>query len=240
MLNRILIRPILKKTPYELFKERKPNISHLRVFSCKCFILNNGKDNSAKFDSQADEGIFLGYSPHSHTYRAYNKSTMLIEETVHITFDEINQKLQEVPKFTADDGEIESIQRLNGTTTDQEIEQPEESKSRNSEIYSAPDRTDLPQEWRVPRDLSLDNVIGQIHKGISTRKSLNRLCENMAFVSQTKPKTIQEALSDDHWISSMQEELNQFTRNDVWSLVPRTSKINVMGIKWVFKNKIDE
>jgi len=31
VLNRVLIRPILKKTPYELFKGRKPNISHFRV-----------------------------------------------------------------------------------------------------------------------------------------------------------------------------------------------------------------
>jgi len=37
-LNRVLIRLILKKTPYELYKGRKPNISHLRVFGCKCFV----------------------------------------------------------------------------------------------------------------------------------------------------------------------------------------------------------
>jgi len=38
----------------------------------------------------------------------------------------------------------------------------------------------------------------------------------------------------------MQEELNQFTRNDVWSLIPRTSEMNVIGTKWVFRNKMDE
>jgi len=32
VLNRTLIRPILKKTPYELYKGRKPSVSHLRVF----------------------------------------------------------------------------------------------------------------------------------------------------------------------------------------------------------------
>ena len=37
VLNRILIRPILKKTSYELYKGRKPNISYLKVFGCKCF-----------------------------------------------------------------------------------------------------------------------------------------------------------------------------------------------------------
>ena len=57
--NRVLIRPILKKTPYEFFKGRKLNILHLRAFGYKCFILNNDKDNLGKFDAKADEGIFL-------------------------------------------------------------------------------------------------------------------------------------------------------------------------------------
>jgi len=50
-LNRLLIRPILKKTPYEVYKERNPNISHLRVFGCKCFVLNNRNESFGKFDS---------------------------------------------------------------------------------------------------------------------------------------------------------------------------------------------
>jgi len=62
ILNSVLIRPILKKNPYELFNGRKPNISHLHVFGCKCFVLNNGKENLGKFDAKADKGIFLGYS----------------------------------------------------------------------------------------------------------------------------------------------------------------------------------
>ena len=62
IMNRALIRPILKKTPYELYNGRKPNISHLQVFGCKCFVLNNDKDNLGKFDAKSDEGIFLGYS----------------------------------------------------------------------------------------------------------------------------------------------------------------------------------
>jgi len=46
----------------------------------------------------------------------------------------------------------------------------------------------------------------------------------MAFVSQVESKSIQESLSDSNWISAMQDELNQFTINDVWSLVPKTSE----------------
>ena len=38
----------------------------------------------------------------------------------------------------------------------------------------------------------------------------------------------------------MQDELNQFKRSEVWELVPRPEGINVIGTKWIYKNKSDE
>jgi hypothetical protein len=38
----------------------------------------------------------------------------------------------------------------------------------------------------------------------------------------------------------MHEELHQFTRNDVWTLVPRPVEHNIIGTKWIFKNKTHE
>ena len=75
VVNRCLIRPILKKTPYKRFKGRKPNISYFRAFGCKCFIHNNGKERLGKFDARSDEGILVGYSLNSKAYRVYNKHT---------------------------------------------------------------------------------------------------------------------------------------------------------------------
>lgn len=88
--NRVLIRPILKLTPYELYKGRKPNISHLKIFGSKCFVLNNDKDNLGKFESKVDGAIFLGYSLSSKAYRVFNRRTLLLEESTYISFDEIN------------------------------------------------------------------------------------------------------------------------------------------------------
>ena len=79
VLNRVLIKPILKKTPYELFKGRRHVLSHLKVFRCKCFILNNGKESLGKFDAKTDEGVFLGYATQIHAYRVYNKRLMIFE-----------------------------------------------------------------------------------------------------------------------------------------------------------------
>lgn len=51
---------------------------------------NNGKDNLGKFNPHSDEGIFLGYSNSSKSYRIFNKHTSTIEESIHVVFDESN------------------------------------------------------------------------------------------------------------------------------------------------------
>ena len=38
----------------------------------------------------------------------------------------------------------------------------------------------------------------------------------------------------------MQEELNEFERNNVWELVEKPSNYPIIGTKWVFRNKLDE
>jgi hypothetical protein len=59
------------------------------------------------------------------------------------------------------------------------------------------------------------------------------------FVSPLEPSKVEEALEDEDWMIAMQEELNNFTRNKVWSLVERP-KQNMIGTRWVFRNKQDE
>ena len=91
-MNRVLIRPSLDKTPYELWKNKKPNISHFKVFGSKCFILNT-KNNLGNFDAKYSVGIFLGYSLFSKTYRVFNKKTMVVEESIHVVFNKSNESL---------------------------------------------------------------------------------------------------------------------------------------------------
>ncbi|GKA89906.1 retrovirus-related pol polyprotein from transposon TNT 1-94 [Tanacetum coccineum] len=70
ILNRILIRSILGKTPYELLRGRKPTLDYFRVFGSKCFILNT-KDYLTKFDPKSYEELlnvtFDETPPHSKT-----------------------------------------------------------------------------------------------------------------------------------------------------------------------------
>jgi hypothetical protein len=58
-------------------------------------------------------------------------------------------------------------------------------------------------------------------------------------VSSIEPYRVEDALRNSDWVLAMQEELNNFTRNEVWHLVPCPNQ-NVVGTKWVFHNKQDE
>ncbi|GJS20912.1 retrovirus-related pol polyprotein from transposon TNT 1-94 [Tanacetum coccineum] len=58
-------------------------------------------------------------------------------------------------------------------------------------------------------------------------------------MSIIESKNIKEAMLDHSWIESMQDELNQFKRLDVWELVECPIGRNIIAVKWIWKNKID-
>ena len=75
--NRIFLRLGTKKTSYELWIGRKPNLKYFRTFVNECYIHRDGK-NLIKFDAKSDVGIFLGYSTMSKAYRVYNQNSQVI------------------------------------------------------------------------------------------------------------------------------------------------------------------
>jgi hypothetical protein len=80
----------------------------------------------------------------------------------------------------------------------------------------------------IQRDHLVDQILGDISKGVTTRSRLVNFCEHYSFVSSIEPFRVEEALLDPDWMLAMQEELNNFKRNEVWTLVPRP-KQNVVG-----------
>jgi hypothetical protein len=91
----------------------------------------------------------------------------------------------------------------------------------------------------IQRDHPVNSILGDIHKGVTTRSRVTHFCEYYSFVSSIEPYRIEDALRDPDWVVAMQEELNNFTRNEICHLVPLRNQ-NVVGTKLVFRNKQDE
>ncbi|XP_074319033.1 uncharacterized protein LOC141655949 [Silene latifolia] len=287
-----MIRSILNKTPYESLRGRKPNISYFRCFGSKCFVHNNGKNNLGKFDPRSDEGVFIGYSDHSKAYKVYNKRTLLIEESIHVIFDE-SSVLGQVQNMDDDDEdeddefeiglvrkdfvftdeeapstELQQTQRLSpskessnsgGTrsTSDSSLEATDPttvaSTSRTEVTQNSEDEepsrpiatvtvtddvegeqeTIVPKKWKHQSSHPLSNLTSDLNSGIRTRSSVNHLahlneyCAHNAFLSQIEPSNVTVALTDADWVLAMQDELNQFKRNEAFRM--RTMR----GARWI-------
>ncbi|KAH9734288.1 Integrase catalytic domain-containing protein [Citrus sinensis] len=203
VLNRVLIRPNLNKTPYELWKNRKPNIGYFKVCGCKCFILNT-KDNLGKFNPKFDVGIFLGYSNSSKAYRVYNKRTLVVEEYMRVTFDESNPSSAEKEIIYDDaDGELqEESSKDKQENAPQRNQEDEQEKQTNMEQHEGISQA-LPKEWRYVSSYPKDVILGDRSRGITTRSSLRNTCEHNAFISQIEPKFFADAENDESWIIAM-------------------------------------
>nr|ABA98480.1 retrotransposon protein, putative, Ty1-copia subclass [Oryza sativa Japonica Group] len=68
----------------------------------------------------------------------------------------------------------------------------------------------------------------------------NKIVETCEVSFDEASPDVPHALTDESWIIAMHEELENFERNKVWTLVEPPSGLNIIGTKWVFKNKQNE
>ncbi|GKF93045.1 retrovirus-related pol polyprotein from transposon TNT 1-94, partial [Tanacetum coccineum] len=106
----------------------------------------------------------------------------------------------------------------------------------------------VPQDiWSREKHIELVNIIGEHLAGITTKSRIRDSddasaseCLYVNFLSEMEPKKLIEALEEEGWIIAMQEELNQFKRNKVWTLVSKPHSKTIIGTKWIQKNKMNE
>jgi hypothetical protein len=119
--------------------------------------------------------------------------------------DDENEDLEEPPQEEDNDqGE---------DANDQDKEDDEGQRPPHPRVHQA-----------IQRDHPVNSILGDIHKGVTTQSRVAHFCEHYSFVSSIEPYRVEDALRDSDWVLAMQEELNNFTRNEVWHLVPRPNQ----------------
>jgi hypothetical protein len=103
---------------------------------------------------------------------------------------------------------------------DQENEPPqEEDNDQGGDEDDQEIRDQRPPHPRVhqaiQRDHPVNSILGDIHKGVTIRSRVAHFCEHYSFVFSIEPYMVEDALRDPDWVVAMQEELNNFTRNEV-------------------------
>ena len=145
-------------------------------------------------DAKSDEVIFMGYALNSKAYRVFNKTSLIVEESIHVVFDETNVAPRK-SVIANDDADFE----------DHIVEEPKEKDQRNSkedppleELQRNEDQhEDLPKTWKFIRDHPIDQVIGDPVQGVRTRGALKDTYEYATYISQLEPKNFKEAENEE-------------------------------------------
>jgi hypothetical protein len=253
----------LHLTPFELHFGCKSSISHIRSFGCKCFVLKLG--NLDKFESCSSYGILLGYTPDGRSYRVFNLKTTTIVESCDITFDEIAPCPRDVFECAGDkkmednifvDEELQSFDRDEDEPLLPSTSSPELFPASTLEAEAPRTTTSSTvavEVSRVEREIIFDQgapshiqkahppqqIIGNLNKRVarSSRSAHLSYFTNTLFVALFEPQDVGHALSDSSWVNAMHEKLENFERNQVWTLVELPRDVNIIGTKWIFKNK---
>ena len=97
--------------------------------------------------------FFLGYCENKRGFRVYNRRTLVIEETIHITFDESNGDISKSCGEDDDAGVQEGLKKL--TINDLDTASPE-NDSKEDDSQDSPALEDNDKNVYTPNDLPID------------------------------------------------------------------------------------
>ncbi|GKB12368.1 retrovirus-related pol polyprotein from transposon TNT 1-94, partial [Tanacetum coccineum] len=228
----------------------------------------NDHEDIGNLGAKGDNGFFIGYSPNSCAYRVYNRSTKKIIETMNVTFDEFStmdfeQRSSKPGLQGMTSGQIFSCSK-NCSCYSSTLGSLDSNDIYNNSRHCTDTNKQQDNQAQLQYEAVADNVQNDMFGGntfvnpfappsTSSAESSSQyvdpsnmhttdgeMCIYALFVSTMEPRNVKEAMTDPGWIDSMQEELIQFKRLDVWELVPLRDNIKPLTLKWLFKNKLGE
>jgi len=210
LLNRLPTKAVNEKTPIEAWSGIQPSAKHLKVFGSICYSHVPSVKRS-KLEPKGELGIFIGYSSQAKGYRVFNLQTKSISIRRDVVVDEHAYWNWDKEQIEKDNAVFQNLSPL------------PEIKSFGSETLEEDEESD--------GESSLDSPI------LKTR-SLSEIYER-CNVAISEPNSYQEASRHEVWIEAMKEEIVMIEKNDTWKLVDKPKNRNVIGVKWVYRTKLN-
>lgn len=226
------------KTPWEQFFGKKPDVSMMRVFGCKAFVMVP-KELRRKLDPVSKEGVFVGYQPDSKAWRVLlmEGDEKIIKISRDVVFDE-TAKADKTKMQTLSDDENESEyddDAVPDLTDDDEAIEGDEAEGAAAAGATAANNTASGarrypgRERQRPVEFWMPN-------------NKKRALAMAGVLSYSEPQTYEEALASDDaelWKGAMDEEIASLLKLNTWTLEEVPDGTRKLPMKWVYKIKRD-
>lgn len=239
ILNRCSTAALEGMTPQEAWTGNKPKVDYFRVFGCLAHAhIPSQKRN--KLEDRSRPHIFIGVSKESKAYRLFDPTTNKICTSRDVVFEENigwdwkrskEEVISDVLEWgdtrnyedSEEDDEAEPERENNISTTSRE-------NSTSSSEESSPNSL-MERHRKAPIWMS-DYVSGE---GLSEEEEAV-----MMMMSEDNPVTFQEAVKSKKWREAMKREIESIEKNGTWKLCTLPKDVKAIGVKWVFKTKLNE
>lgn len=247
ILNRSPTHAVKDITPQEAWSGVKPNVEYFRVWGSLAHA-HIPDEKRHKLDDKSTVCVLIGFSEESKGYKLYNPKTKKVIISRDVVFEEgkgwdwegeLDHNSDGV--LTWNDDAVWEESEAEGSEDDRQIgeEEPEEAEEpvaaaddvQNEEIVGVREG----RRTRPPRYLN-DYVTGFALIDEENEADMAYMVE----VNSSDPATFEEAQKNLKWRRAMDDEMNSIEKNQTWELTDLPDGAKCIGVKWIFKTKLNE
>lgn len=257
VINRSPTQSLGKKTPYEMWTGRKPNISHMRIFGCEAMV-HVPKEKRQKWDPKSRQMLFLGYCDDTKGYRLWDPVSRKMVKSRDVTFLEKHDNKSATFDFTDQSAgnNSENSTPPKHSLSDDSSARDKSSEANNDSVYNLEspetssqydtDQEELDETYVPYKPVTLSK---EECRNITLRPRRNKPPSDdyhtsyFCYSSLNDPQSVEEALTSPQghkWRMAMDEELSALSDNNTWTLVKPPPKKKIIPCKWIFKAKTDQ
>ncbi|KAM1746060.1 hypothetical protein ACFX11_012725 [Malus domestica] len=245
ILNRCPTRSLDNITPFEAYSGRKPGIAHLKIFGSVCYV-HIPAELRHKLEAKSLKGVFIGYARCEKGYRVFDPLSKRVILSRDVVFDEDSSwNWQESTEKHVSMFNYEGQSGESPSSAFTEVETPASNTLPSRSLTEITSDTD-----NAPVTPQVQSTESSSRSCESTRDSQvidhtplkwRRLDDVLAKCNLCimEPERYEDASKDESWMNAMKDELSMIEKNATWELVDRPSNKPIIGVKWVFKTKLN-
>lgn len=251
VLNRSPTAAVKNETPEESWSGIKPNVEYFRVFGCLAYVHVPDKKR-VKLDDKSTACVMLGISEESKAYRLFDPVAKIVLISRDVVFEENEcwnwgRKEEELKLdiLTWGDDKHEDVTEQEEKNEELTVEEQTEVNAESNEKVEAQVESEVDSpgsnQGRIRRrPFWMDDYVSGENLSADSSSEAEEVQNVAMFIENADPNSYEEAAMNDKWKAAMDLEIEAIERNKTWELVELPQGAKTIGVKWVYKTKLNE
>lgn len=240
ILNRCPTTALENMTPQEAWTGCKPRVDHFQIFGCLAHV-HVPDQKRIKLDEKSKTHIFLGVRKESKAYKLFDPITKKITISKDVKFEENACWKWEQSKGEAQSDVLDWEDKNSDANKELELEEDSDSNTSNTISQTGGNSSATSSGGSEPNSPTCRSRRAPTWMSeYTTREGLSEEEETMMVITEEDPVTYNEAAKEKKWRDAMAKEIDSIEKNGTWRLTTLPNGVKAIGVKWVFKTKLNE